>query len=194
MEVRIRKCEVYQEVEKLTSIIGSQTITDSGSLYKQVWASPHDGPTLDTFWRDAVSGVYDLFRRYLSSCAVEYNIHESDGDEVFTLEAEMPIGFDDKLTGDIKNTMKSFFVATVLAGWFGLKYPVKAEEYANEAVGYGSSIKEKLLFRKDPEQVRIYAPEEDEVKIIRRNDENKDCTSQRGDCERHYEYCSCCRP
>jgi hypothetical protein len=178
MEVSIRKCEVYQEVEKITSIIGSQTTTDSGSLYKQIWASPSDAPTLDTFWRDAASGVYDLFRRYLSSSSVEYNFHESDRDEIFILEADDPIGFEDKLTNDIINNIKSFFVMTVTSGWFGLKLPNRAEEYANEAALYGTSIKEKLLFKKDPEQARVDdESEEDGIKIIRRNDENKCCNS-----------------
>jgi hypothetical protein len=183
MRVSIRKCEVYQEVEKITSIIGSRTAGDSGSLYKQVWASPGDAPTLDTFWRDAASGVYDLFRRYLSSASVEYNIHESERDEIFVLDAEMPTGFEDKLTNDIINNIKSFFVMIIVAGWFGLKLPDRAEEYANDAMVYGASIRDKLLFKKDPEQTRVDEPEADDVEIIRRKDGNKYCTSQGRDCE-----------
>jgi hypothetical protein len=161
MIVTIRKCEVYQEVEKITSIIGSRTAGDSGSLYKQVWASSSDAPVLDTFWRDAVSGIYTIFKRYLSPSSVEYNVHAFDRDEVFTLSAQMPSGFDENLTGDVVNNMKSFFVATIVSGWFGLKFPDRAQEYAAAAIGYGDAIKDKLFFRKTPDQERTYKSDQE---------------------------------
>jgi hypothetical protein len=176
MNIIVRKCEVYQEVEKITSVIGSQTVTDSGSLYKQLWASPDDAPVLDMFWRDAASDVYNMFRRYLSSSSVEYSMHESNREEVFVLETETPVGFEENLTMDILNNIKSFFVATVVSGWLALKGSERAAGYASEAVGYGSSIKEKLMFKKEPEQPRRNEPDEDTVKI-RKNNGNKNHAS-----------------
>ena len=166
MEISIRKLEIYKEVEKQTSIIGASLKSEDGkSLLEQIWANEYDSAVLDTFWREGVSTLYSSFVRFLGSSSVKYDLMASDDGEVLKIQADMPENFEDNLAGDIQNVCKDFLAISIVGGWLGYKIPDKAVSYNEKSVGYITELRNKLFYRKAPEQLRKENENIDDVKI-----------------------------
>lgn len=166
MDISIRKREIYKEVEKQTSIIGASMRSEDGnSMLEQIWANEYDSVALDTFWREGVSTLYSSLVRFLGSSSVKYDFLASDNGEILTIKANMPVNFEKNLEEDIHNLCKDFLAISVVGGWLGYKFPEKASAYNEKAVGYVTELRNKLFYRRAPEQARHENDNIDDVKI-----------------------------
>lgn len=152
MKIEISKSEVYKEVEKLSSVAGASV--SGGDNFGQFWASEYEWNLLDAYWLEGCTSVEQLFMRYIRNQTAEFDLTTYEEDEVLTIFAEMPDGFNDFLTGSITNAVKMLLVFNILTGWFSTKSAELSDIYQKDAQGYAEDIKKKLLYRMEPPQNR----------------------------------------
>lgn len=146
MNISISKKEIFNEVEKRTSLEGYL----SPDNYDSVLANQDRGALLDSYWVEACSSVVQLLKRYITSSVVEHSLTSYNADEVFMIKAEMPARYNSLLDGSVATDIKMFIACNILSGWFKVVAPESAVKYVDEANGYTEDLKSKLLFRDAP--------------------------------------------
>lgn len=148
MTINISKQEVFNEVEKRSSIEGYSI----PERYDNIWADKSRGEILDSYWIEGYTAVVQLLKRYLSQETVTYNLSSYDNDEKLSIEAVMPDRYNSLLDGSIETAVKMMIACNVLHGWLEVVNPESAAKYQEESEEYSEDIRVKLLYRKSPEK------------------------------------------
>jgi hypothetical protein len=146
MEIKIPKAEIFNEVEKRSSIEG-YIIPER---FDNVWADETRGEILNSYWIEGYTAVIQLLKRYLSKDSVTYDLSQYDGDEVLTIEAVMPERYNTLLNGSVETDIKMMLACNILHGWLEVVSPEAAAKYDEEANGYSEDLRVKLLYRTSP--------------------------------------------
>lgn len=147
MDISIKKSEVFNEVEKRSSLEG-YVIPER---YDNVWANKEKGELLDSFWINGCTAVVQVMKKYLSGSTVEHSLMSYDSDEIFNLKVTMPARYDSNLNGSVLTDIKMMIALSVLHGWMSVSAPESAAKYLDESKGYSDDLILKLLHRKSPE-------------------------------------------
>lgn len=147
MDIIILKQEIFNEVEKRTSLEG-YAIPDR---YDQVWANNSRGELLDSYWIEGYTAVIQLLKKYLSSNSVAYTLNAFSENEKLTISVEMPSRYDSNLDGSISTDIKMLVACNIITGWLKVVLPEAASKYEEESKGYSEDLMVKLLYRKSPE-------------------------------------------
>jgi len=147
MDIIILKQEIFNEVEKRTSLEG-YAIPDR---YDQVWANNSRGELLDSYWIEGYTAVIQLLKKYLSSNSVAYTLNAFSENETLTISVEMPSRYDSNLDGSISTDIKMLIACNIITGWLKVVLPEAASKYEEESKGYSEDLRVKLLYRKSPE-------------------------------------------
>ena len=161
MTINISKEEVFNEVEKRSSIEGYSI----PERYDNIWADKSRGEILDSYWIEGYTAVVQLLKRYLSQETVTYNLSSYDNDEKLSIEAVMPDRYNSLLDGSIETAVKMMIACNVLHGWLEVVNPESAAKYQEESEGYSEDIRVKLLYRKSPEKSFVEKGNDGEVSI-----------------------------
>lgn len=146
MELSISKKEIFDEVEKRSSLEG----TVIPERFEGVWASEEEGKFLDSFWLEGYTAVIQLLKRYLTSETVTYTLNDYSQNEVLTIKADMPQRYNSLLDGSVATDVKMLIVCNVLHGWLEVKAPEVSGKYDEEAKGYAEDLRVKVLYRSEP--------------------------------------------
>lgn len=146
MDITIAKKEIFDEVEKRTSLEGSVL----PERFEGVWASKEEGAFLDSYWVEGYTAVIQLMKRYLKSRTVAHEINLYDKDEVLTILVDMPDRYNSLLDGSVATDIKMMIACNVLHGWLEVKLPEAAPKYEEESKGYAEDLRVKLLYRTEP--------------------------------------------
>ena len=147
MVITISKKEIFDEVEKRSSLEGSVL----PERMEGVWASADEGVFLDSFWVEGYTAVVQLMKRYLKSESVVRELSSYNKDEVLTISADMPARYNSLLDGSVATDVKMLIACNVLHGWLEVKMPDAAAKYDEEAKGYAEDLRVKLLYRDAPD-------------------------------------------
>lgn len=158
MTIEISKQEIFNEVEKRTSLEGSMI----PERFDRVWASTYEGELLESYWIEGYTAVIQLLKRYLSSASVNYTLTSFDKDEKLTIEATMPARYNTLLDGSVATDVKMLIACNIISGWLGVKLPEAAAKYEEESKGYVEDLQLKLLFRKEPTNTAVAAEADSE--------------------------------
>lgn len=148
MKLTIKKQEVFGEVGKRSSIEGYAL----PERFDNIWADKSRGEVLDSFWIEGYTSIIQLLKRYLSQASVNHDLSQYDGDEVLTIEADMPERYNTLLDGSIQTDVKMMLACNILHRWLEVFSPESAAKYDEEANGYAENIRVKLLYRNAPAQ------------------------------------------
>ena len=146
MNICINKQEIFDEVEKRSSLEGSAI----PERFEGVWASEEEGKFLDSFWIEGYTAVIQLLKRYLASDTVRFTLNEQDKDEVLFVSADMPARYNHLLDGSVVTDVKMLIACNVLHGWLEVKAPELAAKYDDEANGYAEDLRVKIQYRAEP--------------------------------------------
>ena len=147
MVITISKKEIFEEVEKRTSLEGAML----AERFEDIWASKEEGMFLDSFWIEGYTAVIQLMKRYLKSGAVSYKLDQYDADEVLNINIEMPARYSNLLDGSVVTDLKMLMACNILSGWLKVKAPEISGKYDEEARGYTEDLRVKLLWRESPD-------------------------------------------
>ena len=159
MNISVSKKEIFNEVEKRTSLEGA-VLPDK---YDLLYASERKGDLLNSYWIEGCTAAVQLFKRYLKGETVSHSLTEYDVDEVLSIEAEMPARFNTLLEGSVETDIKMMIACGVMAGWIKVVSPESAEKYEEEGNEYAESVRVKLLYRSEPHSNSVEAAKDETV-------------------------------
>lgn len=149
IEITLDRTQTFEQVNKITSYIGSKTKSDQDMMsYAVIATTSYNDELLQNYYDDALNSLATLFKPFLSTTAVE------DARTTFTLE--MPSNFAAALLNSLQKEVDSFAVDFILSLWLTL-CGVPAEMYAKKAAASLEAISVKLYTRMAP---RYDAPEQ----------------------------------
>ena len=146
MNISISKQEIFNEVEKRTSLEGYI----ASENYDKILAGQDRGELLDSYWIEACTAVIQLMKRYLTHQTVSHEINKYNTDEVFTITASMPARYNSLLDGNVTTDIKMLIACNILSRWFSVVSPGVSAKYTEESQGYAEDLKVKLLYRSEP--------------------------------------------
>lgn len=158
MEINISKKEIFQEVEKRTSMEGFAVPEN----YDVVLANDSRGVLLDSFWLDGCNEVIQLMKRYISNDTVEHSFTQYDKNEVLSINAVMPARYSELMNGNISTDAKMIVACKILIGWLRINMPSSVPKYESELGIYLEDIKSKINFRTSPDNVVTSAKSDSE--------------------------------
>ena len=143
IEIILDRTQVFEQVNKITSYIGSKTKSDHDTMsYAVIATTSYNNELLENYYDDALNSLATLFKPFLSATAVE------DARTTFTLE--MPSNFAAVLLDSLQKEVDSFAVDFILSLWLTL-CGVPAEMYAKKAAASLEAISVKLYTRMAPQ-------------------------------------------
>lgn len=143
IEITLDRTQTFEQVNKITSYIGSKTKSDQDMMsYAVIATTSYNDELLQNYYDDALNSLATLFKPFLSTTAVE------DARTTFTLE--MPNNFAAVLLDSLQKEVNSFAVDFILSLWLTL-CGVPAEMYAKKAAASLEAISVKLYTRMAPQ-------------------------------------------
>lgn len=143
IEITLDRTQTFEQVNKITSYIGSKTKSDQDMMsYAVIATTSYNDELLQNYYDDALNSLATLFKPFLSTTAVE------DARTTFTLE--MPSNFAAVLLDSLQKEVDSFAVDFILSLWLTL-CGVPAEMYAKKAAASLEAISVKLYTRMAPQ-------------------------------------------
>lgn len=143
IEITLDRTQTFEQVNKITSYIGSKTKSDQDMMsYAVIATTSYNDELLQNYYDDALNNLSTLFKPFLSTTAVE------DARTTFTLE--MPSNFAAALLDSLQKEVNSFAVDFILSLWLTL-CGVPAEMYAKKAAASLEAISVKLYTRMAPQ-------------------------------------------
>lgn len=141
----LKKSDVYTEVAQTTSYTGAK-MDDDANAYDRIPTVDEDQSELQRFWDESRAEVAKAFKRQLVSEGME--------EDTYSLALDVPVAFDEALLPGMQSGLRSFFVQSITAKWFGYTNKKEAGVYAEAAKTYLDEVREKALHRKMPVRPR----------------------------------------
>lgn len=143
IEIILDRTQTFEQVNKITSYIGSKTKSDQDMMsYAVIATTSYNDELLQNYYDDALNSLATLFKPFLSTTTIE------DARTTFTLE--MPSNFAAALLNSLQKEVDSFAVDFILSLWLTL-CGVPAEMYAKKAAASLEAISVKLYTRMAPQ-------------------------------------------
>ena len=143
IEITLDRTQTFEQVNKITSYIGSKTKSDQDMMsYAVIATTSYNDELLQNYYDDALNSLATLFKPFLSTTTIE------DARTTFTLE--MPSNFAAALLNSLQKEVDSFAVDFILSLWLAL-CGVPAEMYAKKAAASLEAISVKLYTRMAPQ-------------------------------------------
>jgi len=143
IEITLDRTQTFEQVNKITSYIGSKTKSDQDMMsYAVIATTSYNDELLQNYYDDALNSLATLFKPFLSTTTIE------DARTTFTLE--MPSNFAAALLNSLQKEVDSFAVDFILSLWLTL-CGVPAEMYAKKAAASLEAISVKLYTRMAPQ-------------------------------------------
>lgn len=143
IEITLDRTQTFEQVNKITSYIGSKTKSDQDMMsYAVIATTSYNDELLQNYYDDALNSLATLFKPFLSTTTIE------DARTTFTLE--MPSNFAAALLNSLQKEVDSFAVDFILSLWLTL-CGAPAELYAKKAAASLEAISVKLYTRMAPQ-------------------------------------------
>lgn len=143
IEITLDHTQTFEQVNKITSYIGSKTKSDHDTMsYAVIATTSYNNELLENYYDDALNSLVTIFKPFLSTTTIE------DARTTFTLE--MPSNFAAALLNSLQKEVDSFAVDFILSLWLTL-CGVPAEMYAKKAAASLEAISVKLYTRMAPQ-------------------------------------------
>lgn len=141
----LSQSDVYTEVAQTTSYTGAK-MDDDANAYDRIPTVDEDQSELQRFWDESRAEVAKAFKRQLVSEGME--------EDTYSLALDVPVAFDEALLPGMQSGLRSFFVQSITAKWFGYTNKKEAGVYAEAAKTCLDEVREKALHRKMPVRPR----------------------------------------
>lgn len=141
----LSQSDVFTEVAQTASYTGSK-MEDDPKAYDRITTVDEDQSELQRFWDESRAEVAKAFKRQLVSEGME--------EDTYSLALDVPVAFDEALLPGMQSGLRSFFVQSITAKWFGYTNKKEAGVYAEAAKTCLDEVREKALHRKMPVRPR----------------------------------------
>lgn len=146
IQLTVDRQSVWDEVAKTTNYTGAKMEGGDDTTFDRVATTDEDQQMLERFWMEACNVASDQLKPFITS------VSGISGTR-FTVVLEMSSAFDAGLTESINTSLTSYFVAAIVAKWYGFTCKGEAEQYATMATAQINDVMKKIYFKKRPKRV-----------------------------------------
>lgn len=137
--------EVWEEVAKTTAYTGDKMFgQESENAYDRILMTDEDRDALQRFWEDAATIANGKLKEMLVSSS------QISGDYIAKLHVSN--AYDTVLDESIKASLRSYFIAAILAKWSNIANKADVGAYSQEATAMMDDVLRKLYSRKRPQR------------------------------------------
>ena len=144
--IQIFQTDVYEEVAKATDYAGSKLIDSDEGARDRILVADDDLAELGRFWEESVLATNENFKGMLVSGKTK-NINKNTGYEAVL---EVSKSFDKTLAASVQSTLRSFFIASIIAQWFKFTNKGEAKDYFLQASDMMETAERLLYSRRKP--------------------------------------------
>lgn len=144
--VEIKQREVYEEVAKATDYTGSKMTGEDSGARERILATDEVLGDLGRFWDDSVLAVNEKFKDMLVSSQEE----TEQGEKKHQFTFEVSANFDETLIDSIQQSIKNFFILSIIAQWFKYTNKKESQDYFNQSAEMVTAAERLLYSRKKP--------------------------------------------
>lgn len=168
--IEVRREDVYEEVAKATDYTGAKLVGADADARDRILAGDEDLITLSRLWDEAALVCNENFKEmttgplnFISLALNEYDErsrilansgHNQDGGdnpgEDYRITLEVSKAFDKGLAGSVEAAVRSFFIASIIGGWFVFANKGEAAAYFAQAGDVLKSAERMLYSRRRP--------------------------------------------
>ena len=145
-KVEINQREVYEEVAKATDYTGSKMTGEDSGARERILATDEVLGDLGRFWDDSVLAVNEKFKDMLVSSQEK----DEQGDKKHQFTFEVSANFDETLVDSIQQSIKNFFILSIIAQWFKYTNKKESQDYFNQSAEMITAAERLLYSRKKP--------------------------------------------
>ena len=150
----VNKANVYNEVAKTTSYIGSKKESGQGS-YERVFTSDDDRLMLERFWNECCDEATACFKQFLTSVSSTGYANNVDLSADYSVTLTLPSSFDAALTSSINSVLFNYFVKGICGRWLNVAEKDEAATYAAESAALFNDLTQKIYYRKKPTRTPV---------------------------------------
>ena len=151
VSLKVKKRDVYEEIEKITEYTGAKKEGEEGS-YNRIRVTRQDYLALERFWREACDDATSSMTPYLKSVSDNPVTTGVNLDNDYEVILNMSSVFDNNLEKSISDSLFSYFVNSIISNWYKLTNKDEAETAAAEAVSMLADVMRKIVYKKAPER------------------------------------------
>lgn len=140
--LEVVKEEVYREVAKATDYIGSKMLDSDENARERILAGDEDLSELGRMWDETALALSERFKGLLQS--------ESISNGRYRAKLEVSRNFEMSLARNVEASIKSFFIASIIAQWFKYTNKGEAADYFAQAGEMLMSAERLLYSRRRP--------------------------------------------
>lgn len=146
--IKVRQEDVYEEVAKATDYTGAKLVNTDGDARDRIMAADDDLANLGRFWEESVSAANENMKEML----VSGKTTDMDGQKGYEAEIEVSKAFDKALTESVESTIRSYFIASIIAQWFKFANKNEAKDYFVQASDMMEAAERLLYSRRKPKR------------------------------------------
>ena len=147
--IHIFQDDVYNEVAKATDYTGTKLIGADATARDRILIADADLATLGRFWDESVLAVNENLKSMLVYGATRTGDNKQPAPH-YEAEIEVSKSFDKTLTDTVESTVRSFFIASIIAQWFKFANKDEAKDYFAQAGEMMGSAERLLYSRRKP--------------------------------------------
>lgn len=137
--------DVYSEVEKTTEYTGAKMLLGGdGVAHERVSATEADRELLCRFFDEAAGVATDECKRFVDEVTLDESGYEA--------RLSMSDSYDEHLSDSIRTSLRSFFVAAVIAKWCKIVDSDAGAGYSADATAAMLDVRIKIFNRKRPQK------------------------------------------
>lgn len=151
IKIKVYQKDVYEEVAKATDYTGSKLIGSDEDARDRILAGDEDLAELGRFWDEAAATANENLKEMLVSGQTSTL---SDG-KAYYAEIEVSRSFDKELAPSVEQSLRSFFIASIIGEWFKFANKGDSEGYFIEAAEFLEAAERLLYSRRKPKAPTI---------------------------------------
>ncbi|MDE5874934.1 MAG: hypothetical protein K2H15_04745, partial [Muribaculaceae bacterium] len=129
IEISIAKDDIYKELERLTSYLGSRHPTSEPgkeeAQFRRVASCETDNPLLDRYFHQAIATLTERLKDYVEKSATTGGI--------FAMSLNVSEAYDDSRPALLTGAVASFLTASLARDWLRITMPDESALYESEA-------------------------------------------------------------
>lgn len=144
IDIHINRADVLDEVAKASEYVGAKSLPteQEPDPHERIMATDQNLDDLARLWTESVGAAEECFKDLLKE--------STSNDTGHTFKVEVSSGFDPVLTEGVKKALQSYFVASIIGGWFKFANKAEASDYFAQAAEFLSGAERLLYSRRRP--------------------------------------------
>ena len=147
IEIVISRDDVYEEVAKATDYTGSKIPSEDDEIRDRILATDEDLAELGRFWEESVEVANECLKEFVNDWTTSK--------QGYTIVLEVSVSFNKKFKKIVEEAVRSFFINSIIGGWFGYVNKEESGRYIEAAASQLEIARRILYSRMKPNKPKL---------------------------------------